>query len=104
MPVQRADACTNSLIGGRKSLPGTQEVKPRFHNEGLVQMLRVDRIAIDAPAHRAIAQTHATQLVDGMGKLGVVLGGYAVLDRDANRTVSWLRIERELRRRILELM
>ena len=104
MLMKGANAGTNSLVGGRNPLARAEEVKPRLHDEGLVQMLRVDRVAIDAPAHRPIAQTHATQLVDRVGKLGVVLRRDAVLNGDANRTVSRFRIERELRRRILELM
>src|ERR1700677_4180917 len=76
--VKGADLCANLLVGGGDAFARAEVVEPGFHDEGLVEMLWVDGIAVDAPADRAIAETYAAELVDDASKLSVVFGRDAV--------------------------
>ena len=69
---------------------GTEVVEPGLHEEGLVEVLGVGGVAEDAPADGAVAKADVAELVDGLGELGVAVGGDAVVDGDADGAVGWL--------------
>lgn len=58
--MQLPDAVADQSIGGGDPFPGSQVVQPRFHQKGLVQVLRIHGIAIDAPTYGSIAKTSST--------------------------------------------
>jgi len=96
--VKGTDFGANLLIRGSDAFAGAEIVEPGFHDEGLVEMLWVDGIAVDAPANRAIAEAYAAEPVDGVSKLGIAFGRYAVVDRDADGAVGGFGVRRKLRR------
>ena len=56
-------------------------------------MFRVGGVAEDTPADGSIAKADVAKLVDGLGELGVVFDGNAVVDRDADGAVGGLLVD-----------
>src|ERR1700733_14001796 len=102
--VQCADPGANLLISSSNPFAGPKVVKPGLHDEGLVEMLGVGGVAIDAPANSAVAKSNATQPMNRPGKFGVVFRSDAVVDRDPHRPVGRLGGERQFRSRTLPLI
>src|ERR1700677_2187545 len=96
--VKGADLGANLLVGGGDAFAGAEVVEPGFHDEGLVEVLGIDGVAVDAPADRAIAETYAAELVDDVSKLSVVFRSDTVFDRDADGAVGGFGVRRKLRR------
>src|ERR1700733_8645844 len=94
--MKRPDAGANLLIGSSNAFARTQIVEPGLHDEGLVEVFRVNRVSVDAPANGSIAEADATQLMNGMGEIRIVCSGNAVFDGDAHGTVGWFGVESQL--------
>ena len=48
-----------AVVGGGDALAGAEVVEPGLHDEGLVEVLGVGGVAVDAPADGAVAETDA---------------------------------------------
>ena len=85
--VEGPDSFADELVSSGHALAGAKVVQPAFHDEGLVEVLGVGGVSIDAPADCAAAEADAFEGVDDVGELGVVLDGDAVVDGDADGAV-----------------
>ena len=57
--VEGVDAVADGGVGGGDALAGAQVVQPGLHDEGLVEVLGVDGVAVDAPADGAVTEAYA---------------------------------------------
>src|SRR5580704_345372 len=57
--VESPDFVADLLIGGGDSLAGAEVVEPGLHDEGLVEVLGVVGVTVDAPADGSVAETGA---------------------------------------------
>jgi len=102
--VQRTHAGTDCLVSSCNTFAGTQVIKPRLHQEGLVEVLRIDGVTVDAPTDRTVAESNTSKLMDCRGELRVIFERHAIFDRDADGAVSRLGVDCKLGRRVLPLI
>ncbi len=91
--VEGSDVVENLVVDCCVAFSGAQEVEPGLHEEGLVEVLGVGGIAVDAPADSAVTEADVAELVDGLGEFGVVFGGDAVVDGDTDGAVGGLLLD-----------
>src|ERR1700683_3857283 len=97
-------AVTNGAMLRGHAFALTQKVEPRFHDEGFHEAVGLCRILKNAPADRAVAEAHVSQLVNGVRECHVIWLMNEIFDRHHHRPGLGMRLDHHLRSGTIELV